>query len=121
MASNAVHVCVSCRIPDDVSEIRAGARLFALVRDEAEASGHEGEVLPVECMANCDRSCSVAFAESGKWTYLFGRLAPDSGIAGDILTMAREHAAAEDGVLKRANRPTSFLKGLCARLPPLKV
>ncbi len=118
MASPAVHICITCRLPDDPHETRAGKRLYDAVA--AAADDYDGVVEPVECMANCDRSCSVAFSQAGKWTYLFGRLTPDDGIAADVLTVAREHAASADGVLKRANRPASFLKGLSARLPPLK-
>ncbi|CAN5823572.1 hypothetical protein BH11PSE3_BH11PSE3_40100 [soil metagenome] len=75
-------------------------------------------VAPVECLSNCQRSCSVAVSAPGKWTYVIGDLDPDQH-AGDVLEFARLHAAHEQGLPAWRDRPVHIRKSTIARVPPM--
>ncbi|MBR8840150.1 MAG: DUF1636 family protein [Stigonema ocellatum SAG 48.90 = DSM 106950] len=72
----------------------------------------------VECMSACDRSCVIAFAASGKLTYLFGDL-PVDGSASAVLQCATQYYAHADGSLPWSLRPEPLKKGILAKIPPL--
>ncbi|MEB3338411.1 MAG: DUF1636 domain-containing protein [Leptolyngbyaceae bacterium] len=75
-------------------------------------------IQPVECLSACSRSCAVALAAPGKYTYLFGDL-PAQTSASAVLECASLYVAADDGYLPWANRPQPFKNGILARIPPL--
>ncbi len=72
----------------------------------------------VECMSACNRSCVIAFAASGKLTYLFGDL-PVEGSASAILKCASQYYTKHDGALPWSERPEALKKGILAKIPPL--
>jgi len=115
MAST-LYVCVTCRNADDASEPRPGARLFAAVAAEA----NDLTVVPVECLSNCQRSCSAAVTAPGKWTYVVGHLDPACHV-GDILQFARAHQAHPDGLPMWRERPEHVRKNTIARVPPMPI
>lgn len=98
---------------------RPGARLLAAVerRDEHERAGLN--IVAVECLSNCQRSCSAAVTAPGKWTYVIGGLDPDLH-AGDILQFARLHQAHEQGLPVWRERPPHIRKNTIARVPPIE-
>ncbi len=98
---------------------RPGARLLAAVerRDEAERAGLD--IVAVECLSNCQRSCSAAVTAPGKWTYVIGGLDPDLHAA-DILAFARLHQAHEQGLPVWRERPVHIRKNTIARVPPVQ-
>ena len=100
-------ICVTCRA--------GGARFLESVR----ARAGDFAVLPVECLSNCDRSCSAAIAAPGKWTYVVGDLDPDLH-ADDILQFARAHQAHADGLPPWRERPQHVRKHTIARVPPTR-
>lgn len=114
-----VFVCVTCRLasedaPADAS--RAGERLLDAIAALPEAAGFA--VVPVECLSNCNRSCTVAVAASGKWTYVLGALDPAEH-ARDVLSFAGLHAAHPEGVPVWRDRPQHIRKNTISRVPPL--
>ncbi|MDM9385715.1 DUF1636 family protein [Chlorogloeopsis sp. ULAP01] len=72
----------------------------------------------VECMSACNHSCVVAFAGTGKLTYLFGDLPIDNS-ASAILECASQYYAKPDGLLPWSERPEPLKKGILAKIPPL--
>src|SRR4051794_2004525 len=69
-----IHVCVTCRREgDDADAVRPGARLH---RALALAVSSSTQLIPVECLGNCKRACTVALSAPGAWTYVFGDLTP---------------------------------------------
>lgn len=72
----------------------------------------------VECMSACNRSCVIAFAASGKSTYLFGDLHVDSS-ASAVLACASQYYVKPDGLLPWSERPELLKKGILARIPPI--
>jgi predicted metal-binding protein len=119
----ALYVCLTCRDrpasdarpPDDAAP-RAGARLHAAL---AAALGETPvRLVGVECLSNCNRSCTVALAGPGRWTYVYGDLDPESAVPA-ILDGAARYAATRDGLVPWRERPVIFRKGAIARVPPL--
>jgi predicted metal-binding protein len=116
-------VCVTCRAQTtDAAQgdlPRPGARLLAAINAAPEARREGLAVEPVECLSNCNRSCTVAVAASGKWTYVLGALDPDLH-ADDVLAFAQAHRAHEAGLPPWRTRPEYIRKNTISRVPPLR-
>ena len=109
-------VCITCRREaDPPAEVRPGARLYAALKQQST----DLEIVPVECLSNCTRSCSAAVAAPGKWTYIIGHLDPDKHVD-DMLQFARAHHATSDGLTVWRERPEHIRKNTIARVPPMK-
>ena len=115
-------VCVTCRssvpsyLPDDAEGPRAGALLLAAV--EAAALPETVRVVPVECLSNCTRGCTVALRAPGRWSYVYGNL--DLSMVTVLADGVARYAAAPDGLVPWRERPEHFRKNCIARLPPLE-
>jgi len=108
-------VCVTCRREGDPLDApRPGARLFAALKQQA----GDLEVVPVECLSNCTRSCTAAVVAPGKWTYVVGHLDPEQNVE-DMLQFARLHGASADGLTVWRDRPVHVRKNTIARVPPM--
>jgi predicted metal-binding protein len=108
-------VCITCRREaDPPTDVRPGARLFAALKERAT----DLEVVPVECLSNCTRSCTAAVAAPGKWTYVVGHLDPERNVE-DMLDFARLHRASADGLTVWRERPEHVRKNTIARVPPM--
>jgi predicted metal-binding protein len=96
---------------------RAGARLLEGLRlaDLPETV----RLVPVECLSNCTRGCTVALRGPGRWTYIYGNLDPALHMDTLIDGIAR-FAAAPDGLVPWRERPDHFRKNCIARIPPLE-
>lgn len=117
MAETTIYVCTTCRLPDDTSEPRAGAKLLAALQNSLNETNGSIRLEGVECLSVCKRPCTVAFSAPGKWTYVYGdfssETAPETILAGAAL-----YSAAEDGLIPWKMRPDALKKGVVARLPP---
>jgi predicted metal-binding protein len=115
-------VCVTCRTQTnsatDAEQPRAGARLLAAIRAASREEADGLSIVPVECLSNCNRSCTVAVTAPGKWTYVIGSLDPDSH-ADDALAFARLHRSHANGLPAWRERPEHIRKNTIARVPPL--
>jgi predicted metal-binding protein len=110
-------VCVTCRSGDaeqQAGELRPGARLFATLQRLATNL----DIVPVECLSNCQQSCSAAVTAPGKWTYVIGHLDPDRH-ADDVLSFVRLHDAHPEGLPVWRERPEHIRKNTIARVPPM--
>ncbi len=118
-------VCTTCRsaLPDlSMSPVagdtlRAGARLLALLG--AADLPQTVRLVPVECLSNCTRGCTVALRGPGRWTYVYGNLDPALHMDTLIDGIAR-FAAAPHGLVPWRERPDHFRKNCIARIPPLE-
>jgi predicted metal-binding protein len=118
-------VCTTCRsalpgpslIPEADGTARAGAQLLDGLRlaDLPETV----RLVPVECLSNCTRGCTVALRGPGRWTYIYGNLDPALHMDTLIDGIAR-FAAAPDGLVPWRERPDHFRKNCIARIPPLE-
>ncbi|UFZ04708.1 DUF1636 domain-containing protein [Bradyrhizobium ontarionense] len=113
-------VCITCRAQagenasDD--QPRAGARLLAAIEAVPSELRPAVTVVPVECLSNCNRACTVAVTAPGKWTYVLGALDPDVH-AEDVLAFARLHQQHEAGLPAWRERPEYIRKNTIARVP----
>jgi predicted metal-binding protein len=118
-------VCITCRsaladplpVPGAEATARAGARLLDRLRlaDLPETV----RLVPVECLSNCARGCTVALRGPGCWTYIYGNLDPALHMDPLIDGITR-FAAAPDGLVPWRERPDHFRKNCIARIPPLE-
>jgi predicted metal-binding protein len=114
-------VCITCRLlgeTTDDQEARPGARLMNILSRLLEDGAQDIEIVPVECLSNCTRGCTVAVSGPGKWTYIIGALDPERH-ADDVLQFARLHHAHADGLPVWRERPVHIRKNTIARVPPL--
>jgi len=109
-------ICTKCRVMDAPCEedVRPGAHLHAALAG-AEVPGVT--VRAVECLSNCSRGCSVALRGPGRWSYVYGNLAPEQ--AATLVEGALKYAATPDGLVPWRERPEHFRKNCIARIPPL--
>ncbi len=118
-----LHVCVTCRRGEEPLEPKEGRSGYKMQQALAEAmqSGHANgvELVPAECLSGCKRSCTVALAAPGKWSYVIADLDPALHAA-DILTFAKAYAAHAEGVPVWRERPEIVKRSVLARIPPLK-
>ncbi|MBI3454013.1 MAG: DUF1636 domain-containing protein [Rhodospirillales bacterium] len=117
-----IFVCVSCRHPTDSNggeAARPGVELADILqRRVASEAPQRAVVKRVDCLAVCERPCTVALAGPDKWTYLIGDIDPPAH-AGEILSAALSFEASGNGIVPLRERPVSFRKGVIARVPPL--
>ena len=115
-------VCVTCRssapsyLLQDADEPREGAALLDALR--AAGVPDSVRVVPVECLSNCTRGCTVALRAPGRWSYVYGNL--DVSLTDVLVEGVARYAAAPDGLVPWRERPEHFRKNCIARLPPLE-
>lgn len=109
-------VCTTCRAGERRAEGETppGARLHAALA-ELLGTGETLRLVPVRCLANCERGCSAAISAAGKWTYLLGGL--DPAHAADLLAYAALYAASASGTVLPSRRPASLRRAVLARTP----
>jgi predicted metal-binding protein len=115
-------VCTTCRAAQPANplapdEPRAGALLLDLLR--AADLPSDLTVVPVECLSNCARGCTVALRGPRRWTYVYGNLDPAAHLD-TLVEGAARYAAQPDGLVPWRERPDHFRKNCIARIPPLE-
>lgn len=117
-------VCMTCRsalpsyslTPEAEDAPRAGAVLLAALQTAQVPESLR--IVPVECLSNCTRGCTVALRGTGRWTYIYGNL--DAGMVDVLIDGAARYAASADGLVPWRERPDHFRKNCIARIPPLE-
>ncbi|PWR18168.1 DUF1636 family protein [Zavarzinia aquatilis] len=111
-----LHVCITCRANRRLAEgeICPGSRLLEAAR---RAAPDGIAVAPVTCLSACSRGCAVAFAGPGRWTYVYGGIAPETDL-GALLEGAALYARAADGIVPWRERPELLRRSVIARIPP---
>lgn len=118
-ARGTIHICVTCAREGATTQTRAGKILYESVASRAMETQAPYRIIPVECMANCRRGCTVAFAAPGKWTYILGEIDPTTpNIADALLACAELQTANAQGIISYFARPGILRKGTVARVPP---
>jgi len=117
-----LHVCITCRRGEEPLEPKEGRSGYKMRLALAEALQNREaggvELVPVECLSGCKRSCTVALSAPGKWSYVIADLDP-ARHAPDILNFAAQYAAHPDGVPAWRERPEIVKRSVLARIPPL--
>lgn len=111
-----ITVCTSCRAAGVERDQTPGKALLAAL--QAAASGKRAVIVrPTQCLSVCKRVCTVSVSGEGRYTYLFGDLAPDAD-AEAVLAMAEACAAAPHGFVPWKERPEALRSRIIARVPP---
>ncbi len=111
-------VCVKCRRGLDLAGERR--RPGQVLADRIAADLPRGvRLTEVECMANCDRGCSVALRGPGRWTFVYGNLTETDAAA--VTDGAARYAATRDGLVPWRERPEHFRRNCIARIPPTDI
>jgi predicted metal-binding protein len=114
-----ISVCVTCRNESD-AEDRPGAALLEALREKLAGQDRRAvRAESVECLAVCNRPCTIALAGDDKWTYVIGDLDKDADLD-DLIASARAFAATENGIVPWKERPDCFKKGVVSRTPPIR-
>lgn len=118
-------VCMRCKPPEwtGPDADRPGQQLAQAIaaRLRGNAPGPEAKpvrVRRIRCMSQCKRACVVAFSGVGRFTYLFGDLAPARD-AGAVLEAFALYSSRIDGFMERPERPEVMRAGILGRIPPL--
>jgi predicted metal-binding protein len=115
-------VCVTCRsaLPAYQAEAAEAPRAGAALLEALQTAGvpDSVRVVPVECLSNCTRGCTVALRAPGRWSYVYGNL--DVSLTDVLVEGVARYAAAPDGLVPWRERPEHFRKNCIARLPPLE-
>ncbi len=116
-------VCTTCRsaipatpLADQKQDPRPGAVLAAGLQ---QAAPDGLRIIPVECLSNCSRGCTIALRKPGAWTYVYGNLTPEAHLPA-IIEGAQKYRDAEGGLVPWRERPEHFRKNCIARIPPLE-
>lgn len=114
-------VCVSCKDREarGARGERAGARLYESLSSRLDSWSRRRSfvVAPYECLSACTRPCVVALRAPGKYTYVFGDMAPMKSEL-SIVECAALYADRSDGFLNRDDRPPTMRAAILARVPP---
>jgi predicted metal-binding protein len=123
MTQHVLFVCQSCGFSSEQQDYRGDRGGQHLLKHLNELSQEwelrsKYKIEAVTCLSGCNRRCVVALSAPNKTTLMFGDLPPlDS--AADILQLATQYHASQDGLVPRQERPDRLKKGILARIPPL--
>lgn len=118
-STHKIVVCTTCQ--RDGKDCRPGIALIDRLNtavSQAVASGLDPafEVSGTACMAGCERPCTVAYMATGKASYLFGDVDPDTDV-GALVSFAEQYRQSEDGWTRESERPDGLREKTLARLP----
>ena len=118
-----LYVCTSCMpagFPKEPIENRPGFRLHREISQALAMSEIRNSVNleAVQCLSLCKRSCGIAMASRGEWTYLFGDQSPDLSV-NSILECVSIYLKSSRGEIPRIVRPAGLRKSILGRIPPL--
>jgi predicted metal-binding protein len=115
-SATTIFVCTTCQRSDVArteDELRSGEILHAAL---SELSPYKVEA--VTCMNNCVNGCTVGFGAAGKWTYVFGDVAPGRD-EDAVIAVAAIHAEPGDGQIPWGRRPETLKRKTVSRTPPI--
>ena len=75
----------------------------------------------VRCMSQCKRSCVISFTSNNCFTYVFGDIDPkDPQYIKSLFDLLISYGKAEEGFLRRRDRPELFKSNILGRLPAIE-
>ena len=75
----------------------------------------------VRCMSQCKRSCVISFTSNNCFTYVFGDIDPkDPQYIRSLFDLLISYGKAEEGFLRRRDRPKLFKSNILGRLPAIE-
>ena len=122
MSETVLSICNTCRDRDKENlKKRGGQRLIENI-----VAYFKDKKLPflklreVRCMSQCKRSCVVSFTSKNCFTYVFGDINPkDPQYVKSLFDLLIAYEKAEEGFLRRRDRPELFKSNILGRLPAI--
>ena len=122
MNKTVLSICSTCRDGDEENlKKRGGQRLLENI-----VAYFNYKKLPflklreVRCMSQCKRSCVISFTSNNCFTYVFGDINPkDPQYVKSLFDLVILYGKAEEGFLRRRDRPELFKSNILCRLPAI--
>ena len=122
MNETVLSICSTCRDGDEENlQKRGGQRLLENI-----VAYFNYKKLPflklreVRCMSQCKRSCVISFTSNNCFTYVFGDINPkDPQYVKSLFDLVILYGKAEEGFLRRRDRPGLFKSNILGRLPAI--
>ena len=122
MNETVLSICSTCRDGDEENlKKRGGQRLLENI-----VAYFNYKKLPflklreVRCMSQCKRSCVISFTSNNCFTYVFGDINPkDPQYVKSLFDLLILYGKAEEGFLRRRDRPELFKSNILSRLPAI--
>ena len=112
-------VCISCRDNRESKyKVRGGKRFSRMLQK----SIRKNNLLlrEVKCMSQCKRACIVSLTAQDSFTYIFGDVDPNqTKYAQELLELVSIYSKANEGFMRRRDRPDLFRSNILGRLPPI--
>ena len=123
MNKTVLSICSTCRDGDEENlKKRGGQRLLENI-----VAYFNYKKLPflklreVRCMSQCKRSCVISFTSNNCFTYVFGDINPkDPQYVKSLFDLVILYGKAEEGFLRRRDRPELFKSNILGRLPAIE-
>ena len=121
MNETVLSICSTCRDGDENLKKSGGQRLLENI-----IAYFNYKKLPflklreVRCMSQCKRSCVISFTSNNCFTYVFGDIDPkDPQYIRSLFDLLISYGKAEEGFLRRRDRPELFKSNILGRLPAI--
>ena len=122
MNETVLSICSTCRDGDENLKKNGGQLLLENI-----IAYFKYKKLPflklreVRCMSQCKRSCVISFTSNNCFTYVFGDIDPkDPQYIRSLFDLLISYGKAEEGFLKRRDRPELFKSNILGRLPAIE-
>ena len=112
-------VCISCRDNrENKYKIRGGKRFSRILQKSIRKNNLV--LREVKCMSQCKRACIVSLTAQDSFTYIFGDVDPNqTKYAQELLELVSIYSKANEGFMRRRDRPNLFRSNILGRLPPI--
>ena len=112
-------VCISCRHNcENKYKIRGGKRFSRMLQKTIRKKNLI--LREVKCMSQCKRACIVSLTAQDSFTYIFGDVDPNqTKYAQELLELVSIYSKANEGFMRRRDRPDLFRSNILGRLPPI--
>ena len=112
-------VCISCRDNRESKyKVRGGKRFSRILQKSIRKKNFL--LREVKCMSQCKRACIVSLTAQDSFTYFFGDVDPNqTKYAQELLELVSIYSKANEGFMRRRDRPDLFRSNILGRLPPI--
>ena len=112
-------VCISCRDNrENKYKLRGGKRFSRMLQKSIRKNNLV--LREVKCMSQCKRACIVSLTAQDSFTYIFGDVDPNqTKYAQELLELVSIYSKANEGFMRRRDRPDLFRSNILGRLPPI--
>ena len=112
-------VCISCRDNRESKYKVQGGKRFSRILQKSIRKKNP-LLREVKCMSQCKRACIVSLTAQDSFTYIFGDVDPNqTKYAQELLELVSIYSKANEGFMRRRDRPDLFRSNILGRLPPI--